>query len=41
MFGTTALSANSLSFSFLLLFLSDTMFFDAADDAAPSGELES
>lgn len=39
--GTTALSAKSLSFSFFLLFLSDTMFFEAADDAAPSGELES
>lgn len=41
MLGTTALSANNLSLSFFLLFLSDTIFFDAADDAAPSGELES
>ena len=41
MLGTTALRAKSLSLSFFLLFLSETMFFDAADEAAPSGELES
>lgn len=39
--GTTALSANNLSFSFFRRFRSETMFFDAADEAAPSGELES
>lgn len=41
MLGTTALNANSLSLSFFLRFLSDTMFLEAAVDAAPSGELES
>jgi hypothetical protein len=42
MLGTTDLSAKSLSLSFFLLFLSETMFLDeAADEAAPSGELES
>jgi hypothetical protein len=41
MLGTTALSAKSLSLSFFLLFLSETIFLVAADEAAPSGELES
>lgn len=41
MLGTTDLSAKSLSLSFFLLFLSETIFLDAAVDAVPSGELES
>lgn len=39
--GTTARRAKSLWLSFCLLFLSSTIFFEAGDEAAPSGELES
>lgn len=39
--GTTDRRANSLWLSFCLLFLSDTIFLEAGDEAAPSGELES
>lgn len=39
--GTTDRRAKSLWLSFCLLFLSDTIFLEAGDEAAPSGELES
>lgn len=39
--GTTDRRAKSLWLSFCLLFLSNTIFFEAGDEAAPSGELES
>lgn len=41
MLGTTDRRAKSLWLSFCLLFLSDTIFLEAGDEAAPSGELES